>query len=85
MNSPMNLIQISAQVRWNYFRGRGRNWVAVCDPLGLTTEGATVAGLMDSINEVMQHMFGALLKEGALDAFLKKRGWDKRVQKKGAA
>jgi predicted RNase H-like HicB family nuclease len=76
----MNIIQINAQVRWNYFRGRGGAWVAVCDPLGVTAEGATVEDLNDSIHEIMQHMFGALMKEGALDAFLRKRGWTKHVR-----
>lgn len=77
----MKLIYIDARVRWDYFRGRGGHWVGVCEPLGLTAEGRTVVELNAAIHEILQHLFNSLLKEGSLDAFLRKRGWSKRVQR----
>jgi hypothetical protein len=56
------------------FRGRGGNWVGVCDPLALTVQSDTWAHLMGDIAETLNAMFTDLLQSGELEQFLRDRG-----------
>ncbi len=72
----MNIIRIEAQVmlQWRVFRD-GDAWVAVCDALKLTTFGDTWSDLTDSVNDILNHLLGDLLRKGELDRFLQENGW----------
>lgn len=71
----MTIIQAQADVEWRSFRGRGGNWIAICDALALTVQSDTWAHLMDDIAETLNAMFTDLLRSGELEQFLRDRGW----------
>ena len=71
----MQIIKIEANVAWKFFRATGGNWVAVCDPLGLTVQSDTYANLMEDIALTLNALLKDLLEERELDKFLLDRGW----------
>ena len=71
----MIVVKINAAVDWTGSRGKGGNWVAVCDPLGLTVQSETWATLMEDIAQTMNAMFNDLLESQELAQFLRARGW----------
>lgn len=71
----MTIVKIQGNVEWRGVRSRGGQWVAVCQPLGLTIQSDTWAHLMEDIAETMNAMFIDLLKSGDLERFLRDRGW----------
>jgi hypothetical protein len=71
----MTVVEIKANLVWRCVRGRGGNWVAVCDPVALTVQSDTWAHLMEDIAETLNAMFTDLLRSGELEQFLRDRGW----------
>ena len=73
----MNIIRIEtrAELPWAVIRAKGGNWVAACDPLGLTVQSDTWAHLMEDIAQALNALFLDLLQEGELDRFLRDRGF----------
>ena len=72
----MTVVQIKGKTEWKCFRARsGRNWIAICDPLGLTMQSETWAILMEDIAQALNAMFSDLLKEQGLAQFLRDQGW----------
>ena len=71
----MTIVKIESTVKWKCFRAKGGNWVAVCDPLGLTIQSETWATLMDDIANTLNSMLKDLLKSHELERFLRDRGW----------
>ena len=71
----MNIVKIKGRTEWRCFRAKGENWVAVCDPLGLTIQSETWATLMEDIAHTLNAMFSDLLKERELEQFLRNQGW----------
>jgi len=71
----MTIVKIEGNTEWKCFRAKGGNWVAVCDPLGLTIQSETWANLMEDIAHTLNAMFKDLLKSDELARFLRDRGW----------
>jgi len=71
----MAVVRMESKIEWKCFRARGGNWVAICDPLGLTIQSAAWATLMEDIAQTLNSMFRDLLKSGELVQFLRDRGW----------
>jgi predicted RNase H-like HicB family nuclease len=71
----MTIVKIEANVEWKFFRATGGNWVAVCDPLGLTVQSDTHANLMEDIALTLNAVLKDLLEERQLEQFLRDRGW----------
>lgn len=71
----MTVVKIKGNVQWRAFRARGGNWVAVCDPLGLTLQARTWADLAEDMAHTLNSIFRDLLRSGELERFLRDRGW----------
>jgi len=67
--------RINAQLPWLCLQGSGGNWVAKCDPLGLTVQEETWAELMEAIGETLDAVFKDLLASNDLLTFLERHGW----------
>jgi len=75
---PMTIINVQANVQWNYcLDAKSKNWVAVCDVLGLVVSEERFENLSVAMNNALDVLFRELMAEGELDAFLKKHGWKK--------
>ncbi len=70
---------LDTQVEWRVFRSANENWIAICDPLGLTLEGETWQELTANIGEGLQLLFQDLLETGELAHFLRRHGWTPTV------
>lgn len=68
-------LAIEAKVTWAVRRARGSNWIAVCDPLGLTLQSETYATLVEDIAETLDGIMNDLLATHDLDRFLRDQGW----------
>ena len=77
LHNAMTIVQVEGQVRlpWAVTRAKGGNWVAVCQPLGLTIQSDTWAHLMEDIAQALNALFVDLIQEGELDRFLREHGW----------
>lgn len=71
----MTIVKIEANVQWKFFRAKGGNWVAICDPLALTVQSETWAALMEDIAETLNAMMKDLMETSELNRFLQDRGW----------
>jgi predicted RNase H-like HicB family nuclease len=69
------IVRIDAKLACNVRQARGGNWVAICDPLGLTVQSETWTELMEDIGLTIDAMLKDLLNSRELDQFLKERGW----------
>lgn len=69
------IVKIEGNIPWRCAQVEGGNWVAVCDPLKLTIQGATWADLMEDIGETLNAVFKDLLRTHELVDFLAARGW----------
>jgi len=63
------------KLKWRCFRGKGGNWIGVCDPVALTIQSPTWANLMEDIGHALNAMLRDLMKSGELQQFLQDRGW----------
>lgn len=68
-------IEVNGNVTWRVAKSSEGNWVAVCDPLNLTMEGASLDELHANIAEALNLLMSELLETGELETFLKNRGW----------
>jgi hypothetical protein len=68
-------VEVEGQVLWKCLRAKGGNYVAVCDPLGLTVQSPTWGELMEDINSTLDAMLRDLLETNDLDRFLRSHGW----------
>ena len=68
-------IDVKANLNWAVLRAKGGNWVAVCDPLGLTVQGETWAELMEDIGHTLDALLKDLLGTNELDKFFRDHGW----------
>jgi predicted RNase H-like HicB family nuclease len=73
------VVVIQGSLPWAVQETREKNWVAVCQPLGLSVEGADREELMASIDESIQMIFTDLLESGELEDFLRSHGWKLQV------
>lgn len=71
----MTVVQIEANVPWKTVRAQGGNWVAICDPLGLTVQAETYADLMEDIGLTLDALLKDLLRSNELERFLHDHGW----------
>lgn len=71
----MTVVRIEGNTEWKCIRAKGGNWVAVCDPLGLTIQSETWAALMEDIAHALNAMFTDLLESKQLVRFFHERGW----------
>jgi hypothetical protein len=75
----VQVVQITANnLQWKYFRDEDQ-WVATCDQLRLSAVGETWNELVESIVDMMNHLFADLYKTGELPRFLSERGWSSNV------
>jgi hypothetical protein len=70
-----HVVKIEGKAVWKCFRAKGGNWVAICDPLGLTIQSETWADLIEDIVHALNAMFRDLLKSQELERFLRDLGW----------
>jgi predicted RNase H-like HicB family nuclease len=68
-------IEIKANLQWEYFKAKGGNWVAVCEPLKLTVQSETYTELMEDIGDTLDALFQDLLSSNELEKFLQDHGW----------
>ncbi len=73
----MKIIRIESQggLPVSVIRGRGGNWIAMCEPLALTVQSETWAFLMEDLAQALNLLFTDLLEGGELDKFMKDRGF----------
>ncbi len=71
----VRVVQVEANIEWRAFRARGGNWIAICDPLGLTIQSETYASLMEDIAETLNAMLHDLVSSNDLERFFRERGW----------
>lgn len=71
----MTVVKMEGNIELRYFRAKGGNWVAICDPLGLTIQAKTWANLMEDFTQSVNAIFTDLLKSQELLQFLRDRGW----------
>ena len=71
----MTLVRVDANLQWSVLQGKGGNWIAVCDPLGLTVQGETWAELMEDIGHTLDAMLKDLMSTHELDKFFRDHGW----------
>ncbi len=72
----MTIVHIKGNVQWKAFHDpASKYWVAVCDPLMLTTQGATWSELLESIGDSLNLLLRELFNTGDFDRFLKEHGW----------
>lgn len=69
-------VELQANLQWAVLQGKGGNWVAVCDPLGLTVQGETWAELMEDIGHTLDALLKDLLSTNELNRFLSDHGWE---------
>lgn len=74
------VVKIEANIEWQVTKTPGGTLVAVCDSLGLTSEGADDLDLWLNINESMQLVLNNLLQCGELNQFLHARGWRAKTE-----
>ena len=56
-------ILVSVKIQWvAFFDEPSKNWIGVCDPLGLTASGLTRSDLVQSIREATDIMFEDLFQ-----------------------
>lgn len=77
----MRLVEMhNAHIVWMYCLDPVSGWwCASCDGLGLTAAGKTFEEMTAEIPVAMEALFRILITEGAFQAFLEERGWE-RVQ-----
>ena len=68
-------INVEAQLEWEATQTSAGTWMAKCDPMGLTLEGATLDELHGLIDEAINALFSQLIADGELEQFLIARGW----------
>ena len=68
-------VDVTGKIQWNCTRARGGNWIAVCDPLGLTVQSETWGELMEDISLTLDGVLRDLLSSNELDRFLREHGW----------
>jgi predicted RNase H-like HicB family nuclease len=68
-------VDVNANLQWAVLQAKGGNWVAVCDPLGLTVQGETWAELMEDIGHTLDALLRDLLSTNELNRFLHDHGW----------
>lgn len=73
------VVSIEAKIAWRCSRARGGNWIAICDPLGLTVQSARYSELAEDVGDTLDLMFRELLRSNELDGFLRARGWKRGV------
>lgn len=77
-------IIIEAEIDWKVcFDAASKEWIGVCNHLGLTASDTTYSDLVKAINEATDMMFADLLKSGDLDEFLSLRNWTKKEVSSG--
>lgn len=69
------VVRVDAKLAWKVRQGHGGNWVAICDPLGLTIQAETWTELMEDIGLTIDAMLKDLLNSKELEQFLRERGW----------
>lgn len=69
------VVRVNANVKWKTRQTQAGNYVAICDPLGLTLQAETWADLMEDISLTLDAMLKDLLSSQELDQFLREHGW----------
>jgi len=75
-SKKVTVVRIDTTVNWKTLRAKGGNWVAVCDPLGLTIQAETYVNLMEDIGFTLDAVLNDLLNSNELDTFLRDHGWE---------
>lgn len=75
----MTLIHINARIPWLCRQTSERNWIAECEPLGLTIQSARYSELAEDIGDTLDLLFRDLLNGQELDGFLRTHGWTREA------
>jgi hypothetical protein len=73
--TPITVVRIKGNVQWQTRRGKGGNWVGVCNPLKLTVQSDTWANLMEDIAFTLDAVLKDLLSTNEFHKFMKDQGW----------
>jgi hypothetical protein len=71
----INVVRIDGSVEWKILKGKGGNWVGICDPLKLTIQSETWADLMEDIALTLDALLKELLSSNELPKFMREHGW----------
>jgi hypothetical protein len=71
----MLIIKVETQLQWKVQQTKSGSFVAVCEPLGLASEGVDQLDLWMNIQESINLVLNDLLKNGELGTFLQSKGW----------
>ena len=74
-NRVITVVRVDAKLVWQVRQDKDGDWLAICDPLGLTLQGETWSDLMEDISLTLDAMLKDLLKSNELNQFLRERGW----------
>ena len=66
---------VQGNVQCQCFRGKGGNWVAVCEPLKIAVQAETWSDLMEDFGLTLDAILKDLLGSNELEKFLRDRGW----------
>ena len=70
------LVRLTTTLSWSGWRDpETEQWVAVCDSLQLTALGDTWQELNENIIDILNSVFGKLMRERQLAQFLRQHGW----------
>src|SRR5260221_2860447 len=67
-------IQATTNVQWNFFQEEGQ-YVALCEPMGRTAVGETNSDMLETIQDISNHLMRDLVKRGEFEIFLRAKGW----------
>jgi hypothetical protein len=66
---------VKGNIQWNITQGKSGAWIGVCEPLKLTVQSDTWAGLMEDIGLTLNAVLKDLMISNELPQFLRDRGW----------
>jgi len=69
------IVETNGPVEWQVNLSSPRQWIGVCEPLGLTAEGDSLDDLRQNIERSIQRLMEHLNSTGEFDSFLRERGW----------
>ncbi len=69
------IVQINGNVQWRIGRTRSGNYLAVCDPLKLTLQAATLDDLAEDISLALDALLKDLWESNEFNQFLHEHGW----------
>jgi hypothetical protein len=74
-SSSVVLVHIEGNVPWQWRKGAGGNYVAICDPLKITLQACSYQELMEDIAVSLDALLKDLIESNEFDQFMRDQGW----------